>query len=109
MKWSTASDNCASVANSAYAREHKSVVRAAYAVIGLCAGLLQRAQLSAEGAFELEAPENRGESFAELLVVGDRIGDVRAANFLGFFAAEPRKYEVRPATSRAVAQRKKQL
>ena len=33
MKWSTASDNCASVANSAYAREHKSVVRAAYAVI----------------------------------------------------------------------------
>ena len=73
----------------------------------LCAGLLQRAQLSAEGAFELEAPENRGESFAELLVVGDRIGDVRAADFLGFFAAEPGKYEVRPATSRAVTQRKK--
>ena len=31
MKWSTASDICASVENSAYACEHKSVVRAAYA------------------------------------------------------------------------------
>ena len=31
MKWSTVSDNCALVENSAYACEHRSVVRAAYA------------------------------------------------------------------------------
>ena len=64
---------------------------------GLCAGLFQRAQLGAEGAFELEAAENRSKSFAKLLVVGDRIGDVRAANFLGFFAAEPRQERSTPS------------
>ena len=38
MKWSTASESCASVANSAHAREHRSVVRAAYAVMNTTPG-----------------------------------------------------------------------
>ena len=69
----------------------------------LGAGLNVRAQHRAIGIFKLELSEKRFNARLECWIVGDSLGQVRAANFFSFVSAERCEKEVSPVVHLARA------
>ena len=66
-------------------------------------GLSEHSKLLPVRIFEVESPEERVESVAELFIRDGVANEMRATHFLGFIRAEPGEYKSRPAVARAAA------